>query len=665
MKYFALLGVLLFVAACGSKDHNGFVDTSPTGGTAGASNLGGAGGRAGSAGSGGTDPSDAGAAGAQEDSLAPVIEITAPDSVSDPNKGNVLTDSQVVVTCTVKASSEAGAAKVLTSSVAIQLLGADGKKIGMDGNVHSTDNSDEYAATFTLTDVPSGPVSFVCSASDESISPKTASAKISTFVDHGPDVVLKNPAQGSAHAVSPALLFKFSVLPVPLSDGDKVATVTAVSLKVDNVEIPDVASHELPGMPGEYQISIDLNDPTLFPQTPTGAVPVRIVAANKRGTQHTSDFSFNVDSTGPVIQIISPATPNSFVGGKVTLAFSVADSPAGVDPATVQVVLNNKAFIFDPKNGWANPTSGNFSFTFDSQQFGAKVQLAVNIRADDLAGNPSDGASILYYLDNVPPIIDMAPGPVQEVRYINPATTICSAVFNPLGDSPKDLETVQSLTRLRALLWDVGNVATGQDAFYFSDIDNSNTNTVPHLYIQPDTSKPLLKNVDPTKHGAVCNAIADETLPLVTLVPLAPTGTAYYPSNAPTHVGICGAGTDGPAPDSLCGGHSDLVRVLQHEVGLASQVVSAVYVIAPDALQCTGTQFQISNIATDGWVCAAVSAVDRTGNRAVSAPLRLCLDSDSDPTHPACAVSSMNPPSCVTDCVAPAPFDASLIYLPH
>jgi hypothetical protein len=668
MKYFALLGALLLVAACGSSDHGTFInDPSPGAG------AGGRQGQAGSAGRAGSSPvSDAGAAGAPEadDLLAPIVEITAPKDVADPNSEGVLTTPQVTVVCSAKASKESGANKVLGSSVKIQMFGADDKQIGMDGSVHATDVTDEYNAIFTLTDVPSAAVHFVCSASDDGVSPRTSSTRLDTFVDHGPEVTLKNPAPSSAHALSPAILFKFTVLPVPLSTRDKQAEVTTVSLKVNGVDIDDIAAHEIPASPGEYQISINLSDPAIFAPPPAGSVPVRIVATNKRGTVRTSDTSFNVDSLGPVIQIVSPATPNSFVGGKVTLTFTVTDAPAGVDPAKVQVELNGTPFFYDPKNGWATPSANNFSFTFDTIQFVAQVQLAVNIRATDLAGNPSDGASILYYLDNVAPIIDMMPPTVQEVQYLSPASSLCSAPFQPLGDSPRDLAVIVPLIRPRALLWDVGNSAEGQDAFYFSDIDNSNTNTVPHLYFQPDTSKPLLKHGDPTKHGAFCDTIADETLKFVTLVPLPTTGSAYFPATAAKHDGICGAGSETPGTTGsqpLCNGGSDLNRVIQHE-GPQNPPVPVVYVIAPDALQCTGTQFQITNFApNDGWVCAAVSAIDKTGNRSVSAPLRLCLDSAANPETPPCAISSVNPPSCVSDCVPPPHFnpELGLVFKPH
>lgn len=681
VKYSVFGCAFASLAACGSDKPTNFIGpnnggSSATGnraGSAGASGRGGAGGMAGESGDAGeTNDGDAGQTG--NSALAPKAEITTPKPNLDPNQGDVITDPDVVVTCRVAASTEPGAKDVLSSSIRFQMFGADGKQIGMDAAGHLTDHANEYTTSFSVIDVPNGAVSFKCLATDQSSPAHSTSDTVATFVDHGPTIALKNPEQGSAHAIAPAILFKFSALEAPLTEEDDKASVSSVTLKVNGVDLGEVTGNQIAGMPGEYQRSIDLGDPSVFTPAPTGSVPVRIVAKNKRGAVRISDFSFNVDNSGPTIQITAPPKPNQFVGGKVTLVFTVTDSPAGVAANTVKVILNNgQPFVYSKDDkSWAHPSENTFSYTFDTKNFDSKISLSVNVRADDLAGNASDGASIQYYVDNVPPIIDMAPGLVQELK-VSGTKSICSEPFFPLGKSPKDLEVVASVTRLRALLWDEGNAADGQDAFYFSDIDNSNTNTIPHLYFQSDTSKPLLKHSDPTKHGQLCDAIADETLPFVTLVQLSDqTGAAYYKSTLAPIEGVCDAGSETQEPQKLCSGNSDLTRVVQHEFGLSTPVVPVVYVIPPDSFQCTGSQFELTNIAdADGWVCAAVSAVDRTGNRSVSPPLRLCLDaappnatSTKYAGSPPCAISSVEPPTCVQDCVPPQGFKRSIIRKP-
>jgi len=659
-------GVALLVA-CGSDKPGNFI---PPNGSAGSGNRAGAGGTGATAGSaaasGKSGSANGGEAGTVDDSpLAPTVEITSPTAVDDPNSDKILTDPQEVVTCVATASTETGAKKVLPSSIKIQMFGADGKQIGMDGTVHSTQSANEYAASFPITDVPNGAVSFKCSAADESTPSNIGSSDVSTFIDHGPTVALETPEPGSAYPISPAVLFRFSANEAPLSAKDKKAGVAGVTLSVNGVSFGDVTPNAVAGMPGEYQLPIDLADPSLFTPPPTGSVPVRIVAKNKRGVARMADFSFNVDNLGPVIQIVSPPTPNQFIGGKVTLSFTVTDVPAGVAAGTVKVVLNNTPFTYSKDDkSWAHSSENAFAYTFDTKNFGTSVILSVNIRADDLAGNSSDGAAIQYYLDNVPPTIDMSPPKLQE-RSASSPKSICSDPFYPLGDSPRDLEPLVTVERFRALIWDEGNHAQGLHTVYFSDIDNSNTNTIPHLYFQTDTTKPLLKYSDSTKHGQVCNAIADETLPFLTLVPMTPSGAAFYPPTAP-HDGTCDAGTETQPPNTLCSGNSELTRVIQHEFSLANPAVPVVYGVTGDATQCTGSDTQVTNFATkDGWICAAVTAIDRTGNRSVSAPLRLCFDSDQIPGTPDCANSSSVPPSCVDDCIPPPHFEPGIIDKPH
>jgi hypothetical protein len=656
------------VAACGSDKRDNFIGPSGSGGSSATGNRGGGGGRSAAGSTADSGSANAGEGGAtDENPLAPNVEITSPKSVSDPNSDEVLTEPQVVVTCVVAPSTEAGAKKVLASSVRMQMFGADGKQIGADGNVHSTQMANEFAGSFALTDVPNGALSFTCSASDESTPPNFASTTAATFLDHGPTVALEKPEQGSAYPINPPILFRFSVNDAPLSAADKKADVVSVALSVNGVSFGDVTSHAVDEMPGEYQLPIDLADPALFTPPPTGSVPVRIVAKNKRGVARMSDFSFNVDNLGPVIQIVSPPTPNQFIGGKVTLSFTVTDVPAGVAPGTVKVVLNNTPFTYskDDKN-WSHGSENAFTYTFDTKNFGMSVILAVNIRADDLAGNSSDGAAIQYYLDNAPPTIDMSPPRLQERQTVSSTKSICSEPFYPLGDSPRDLEPLVTVERFRALIWDEGNHAQGQHTVYFSDVDNSNTNTIPHLYLQTDTSKPLLKYSDATKHGQVCNAIADETLPFLTLVPIQPRGSAFYPPQAAHDPAECDAGTDTQPPNKLCSGNSEMTRVIQHELSLATPAVPVIYGVTGDDTQCTGADTQITNFATqDGWICAAVTAIDMTGNRSVSAPLRLCFDSDQIPGTPACATSSVEPPSCVEDCLPPPHFAPGIIDKPH
>ena len=650
MKYFALLGALLLtVVACGgTADHGMVIDE----GTAG--RMGSAGRSGSSAGSssmggepGGGDAGAGGEAGAAERNLlAPVLEITAPTAVGDPNNGDVVTGSSVMVTCSATQSTAAGSQPVLTSSIKIQMFGADGKQIGKDGAVLSTTNAGEYGASFVLTNVPSSVISFSCSATDTSTSANSTKVTISTYYDAGPIIAVTDPGDKSAHPLG-VVQFNFSTLPNALVPRDAGAAVSGVTLNVDGLDITDFTP--ITNKPGYYQASIDLNNPIKFPQTPVGVVSVVITAKNKRGTTATSHTTFIVDSTGPLITIISPSTDGvQFVTGQVTLVFKVVDEMggSGVDPSSVTVKVGSTGAVVPYKEGnsWHSADGITFTYAFSVQNVEAATQVNLNINAKDYAGNKALGTSASYYVDTIAPIIDLDPPSVQELDH---TTGRCGEPFDPLGDSPSDGDTIHDDAFLRALLWDLGNDAIAENGItFFSDID---TMVGVRIYFQEDPTKPLLKSDTP---DTPCNQIADMTLPFLNLVAIAPAGASYYDAAAPTP-DRCIDGADTVPPKRLCGENSALTRVIQHEVA-STDAVSAIYGIRPGSpALCSGGQADMtSSISKDGWVCAAVAAQDKMGNTAVSAPIRFCLDALKYPGTPAC--SGQSPPAELT-CVPPAP----------
>jgi len=676
MKYLALVGVVIGLAvACGSKNeapvysggNSGSGGSFSAGGSttshAGTSNHGG-GGHAGSsvtaaAGEGGE------AGNGPTDELSPTIQITAPTAATDPTTDAPLTKDDVTVSCSV---TPAAGSALLTSSIKIQMFGADGKEIGMDGAVMSGDQADEYTAHFVLNGVvPTGAVSFTCSASDQSNPPHTGSATVQTFYDGGPTITLSNPLNKSAHSLGP-LLVQFSALPTPLTANDPDAAVDGVTLSVNGISITKITA--IDGMPGYYQSDLDLSDAKTFTPIPVGSVPVTITATNKRGTKATGNYTFTVDSTGPLITIVSPPpVSGQIIGGLTTVQFTVTDEAggSGVDPKTVQVTINTNApSSYVEGANWHSADGKTFYYSFNTLEYTAQLGTTVTIDAFDLAGNKANRVSAFYYLDNVPPIIDMQPTQLQE-RQKSGQIAICSTVFDPLGDSPNDLDVVKSSSNFRALLWDLGNVPDGNGFEYFSDINQ--TNGV-YLYFQSDPTKPLVKN-DKGTPGGVCNEIADSSLPAIKLLPIAPAGASFFPPNAPTP-GDCTDGTQSSPPDHLCNKNSALTRVIQHEVA-STAAVSVIYGFAPNTSEsCTGGAFDLTTVVThDGWICASVAAKDNVGNIAVSAPIRLCLDAadSAGPGFvgtPACATGA-NPPTCIAvtnSCTPPPHFTQTVVTRP-
>jgi hypothetical protein len=671
------------LVACGSDKRGGFVTPDGNGGSSATGNRGGSGGRTGTAGRGGAGTSGTGGSGGTGDTtsvLAPVIEITAPVAATDPNVGPVLVDDEVTVLCTVKDSSESDAKPVDPSSIKIEILDADGKSLKSSAGA-TTANKFEYSATFVLTAVPSGNVSFGCSASDTATPKHAATATLTTLVDRGPEITIGEPADKSPHNLLGAMKVEFTAAALPIADGDKQADVSGVTLLVAGVEIPTVEKDD-----GTYQASVDFTDKKLFNSPPSGAAPIVITASNSRKkpgkAKRTLSYGITVDGVGPTIALVAPGV-GAVVGRASVLTFNVNDGGSGVDRETVAVKLNEETKFFSATdNQWTWDANGAFSFKIGAALADNSVdtQVTVNVLAKDGAGNASTGNSRIYNLDNQPPIVDLDPPKVWEERSgTEPNTVQCSDLFDPLGafdstlplearnGSPNDKATVVNFGRFRSLVWDRTNEKLGQGETFLALTDPDSV----RIYVQANTDSPLLADDD--KDG-VCDEIwtgsapyqhkpTDKPLPFLKLFPLAPTGAPVWGGIDVPNFSYCKSGTSNPfAP--LCGspGVSDMSVVIRHPVSRVP-FEPVIYAVEPDAspssIICTGKKWDVASAISMtegasklGWVCMAARAVDTVGNHGISPPLRICLDDGSNPER----CKDIPPPSCTDSCTPPPHF---------
>ncbi|MGC4093374.1 MAG: Ig-like domain-containing protein [Polyangiaceae bacterium] len=668
-------GFAAFAGCGGGDDHSPYVPMTGAGGVTG--NLGGTTSKAGAGGTAGTSTSggkastggngttaEGGAGG--EASLAPSVEITSPPQVLDPNDGTqLLTGSDadsIKVTCKVAASAEAGAAAVNTSSVLITatstaVVGAKPVQAAGSGSAGT------YTATLVVSELPHGPLTFTCSASDKNTPPRTGSDQISTFIDRGPVITPVEPAANTAHPLG-ITHFEFTVAAAPLPEGatDPGSAVTDVTLSTNGVPITTLAADKK--RPGYYTAEVDFTDRTLFGVTPTGSIPVTITATNSRmpiAAVASSDYTFVLDGTGPIITITSPV-PNAVIGGpkRTSLIFTVKDDGSGVQPTSVVVKLNNTSYRYSASDPDWIAKDGTYTFTFDNTKFsGSVAQLTVNVQADDKAGNSAVADSLFLRLDNQSPIVSLDP-PAARILYMgdNGSKLYCSAPFDPLGEAVDDAD-VKNPTPLnalfRAFIWERTNGSPSSDIKWVAGV-NADT---PHLYLQPDASKGILIDTDA---DGMCDSINPDVKALTSLqlLPVTPAGAGdtnaanLNPTAEPSVSSLACNSTSVDLKYMCTEQLSDMKFVAaQHLIG---QNVAAVW--APGAVDektCTGTKWELGpDIAPqEGWLCLAASAEDKVGNAAVSRPLRVCFDSELTPEHPACATSSTTPPTCTTNCTPP------------
>jgi hypothetical protein len=694
MQRFWIAGLLTVFLACSGNDERapGAVITA-TGGqnTIGSSGSGGGGrggtvtggrsatsGTGGGAGEGGAENETSGGEGgeANVNELAPVVEITSPADLSDPNDGVVVSGEVVDVLCKVTASEQAGALPVDEASVKVSLLDGMGKTLRQPIAGVRTAERDEYKATFQISDLAAGVVKFRCTAGDQASPARMGSQTISTFIDRGPIITRVEPTAASAHALKGAVAFEFSVAPDELVDDDSGAAVDDVTLTVDGVLIKSLAP--APKRPGVYVASVDFNDPKLFPLPPTGNIAVVIEATNSRqpdAITRKDNYNFILDGEGPTVKIASPAD-QAVLRDKLVVTFSVVDKVSGVDPTSIYVTIKSDfevQYHDDEPDTWTHE-GNNYTFTIDSSKVPDAIsQVNVTVRASDLAGNGPITDSLLVNFDPLPPFVSLDPPNVRVLSTESNNTLRCSGSFDPVGDdAANDLQPVREFQKIRAFVWDLTPAADSQQVAYYAGVDPAQT----YLYIASATNGNVELIVD-SNGDDLCDRIAPDAATLKGIIHLDPVPPMGAPSYSPTvpdpsdttkqieddyalPPNIKGAPCARLANDhpKLCATRiSDMDFVASAEN--AGQSASASVIYAPavgptSGFQCTGSQVDISNIAPDGWVCVAAVAMDDVGNIGIARPLRLCLDSENTPGTPACAISSTTPPTCTDGCAQPS-----------
>ena len=591
--------------------------------------------------------------------LPPAVLITAPDELAHPDDGAVLADN-VEVFCSVEASE--GSAPIDTTGVTIDLLDADGNLLNTV-SADQTDTEGEFSAVLVVANQPSGVVNIVCTGSTSETVPVSGSDTIQQFIDHGPIITPIIPEEDEA-LVAQDVVMRFRIQPDPLADQDVGAAVSTMRIEVDGVEF-DLQPTDTAD---EYEVLVPFEDTNVFDPMPTGTVNVGVYASNSRSPVPVSSalpYTFVLDGLGPSITITAP-TALAVVGGDVTLVFDVVDDYSGVDPDTIRVLVN----VTDPADAARySPTSpawgvnGNtYRYSFDSAAVqGSVVQMTVNITVLDLAGNVSKTATANYYIDNQPPYISLDPPAVRDVTRSG-STIECTHPFDPLGRAASDLDTIQLISRFRALVLARTNQIGGQTIFYDALTDETRV----QLFLEPDpASAPLV--ID-TNDDGICDDIntVGRDVPQQELMPVSPKGEepadpnieALLADEEPTidpidvlpDTGQCYPNSSGGTV-TICGGSSDLWRATGQLIGGAVRPV--VYGVAVSdgsgGLACAGNDWELSPyVQQEGWVCLAAMAYDMVDNRGVSPPLRVCIDDTTTAFEPDCSPETA--PSCTDGC---------------
>lgn len=600
---------------------------------------------------GDADDGDRSDSGSDAPTADPLVRLLHPVAALDPVLDDVLTDRQLEALCEVRPGSTG--APIAPTSVTVSVL-VDQKVVLTQST--SSEGPDTYKAKLNLRDIPTGPVSIVCSAEDTAELPRAGEARVETFFDGGPTIRFVTPGDGAAVAATNLVPVVFAVVPAPLGATDPSADVdpASVELRVNGMQ---VVPRPVPGKPSDYAFDIDFSDTKLFPGSTVETVSLEVRARNLRGPVAAlaqSSIQLLVDAVGPTIKLVRPLS-GSIVGGQVEVAAEVTDALSGVDPGSLRFEIPHNAEAISYDLLASKPPL--FAGTFQVGRYAGRSQLTINVIARDNAGNPSR-LGITVELDTIPPWVSLDPPNVREITRSNGS---CSSPFDPLGDDAvNDGSLMKGSDRFRMLVWERGIASSGATVVNLSGVDNKTV----ALYVQGDLNVPLIIDVD---GDGVCDAINTSPSPApkaplkLDFSPVTPMG-AQFRATSPDllttepAVGECGAtpcppntcklqGASGSAPD-LCSGEGRMSSIIAHTQ--PGPVKPVVYALQPASgsttLNCTGKTWQTT--LAGGWACVAGSAVDLAGNLGISKPIRVCYSSDCPEP----------PPSCTDGCTMPAVF---------
>ncbi len=325
------------------------------------------------------------------------------------------------------------------------------------------------------------------------------------------------------------------------------------------------------------------------------------------------------DATPPKITVTSP-TPGDVLRGSIEVTVSVVDDSP---PITVTATISNLEIDMVQVTG-----TNDFKGTVDTITLAGLVAPTIIVRATDNGGLQAE-VGVQIVLDNEGPIASLD-APAVRLKRDGENGIECSRDFDPLGaDAPNDGEVVPQLFELRGRVHDLSNTGTVNSVLF---VPRAGTDRV-ELYVLDDTTKPLVVDTD---GDGECDDVNPDIVPaitpqtsneaaVITLAPIDPAGTAFFASD--TFGGFnagCAPGDDVDPPEPLCLGETS-TSIIQDLDGTPE-----IYGIPPvDDFNCLGFAFdaRASNIS-DGFACAALLVTDNLGNRRVSEPLRICVDSD-------------------------------------
>ena len=136
------------------------------------------------------------------------------------------------------------------------------------------------------------------------------------------------------------------------------------------------------------------------------------------GIQSSFSWTFSVDTTAPVIEIVYPISGGFVKSDTADLSFKIIDTESGVDPSSLRVNVNGQLYLFDDPE--INYGSGFLAF-IPSVAFDNDNENVVSIEVSDFAGNSAIPFTTTFYVDNEgPELLSVLPESSSGIPNLTP-----------------------------------------------------------------------------------------------------------------------------------------------------------------------------------------------------------------------------------------------------
>lgn len=557
-------------------------------------------------------------------SEGPVVEVLSPTApaTGDYSSGAIVTERRFAARCRAETNSGTGD-KVDSTSVRMSATvgGASFEAVALP-----TSTPGEYEADMVVDGFPNGALSVRCTASDISANARENSEAISSFLDLGPTITILTPIADTSYANQADVAFTVEAAPVNSDDTFGTPDFANIVLQVSGVSVPVTNDN------GLFSATIVFDDP-MFDPVLDQEQTISVLAPNTRTTTATvreKNLVFNVDSEGPAISPITPL-PGNLVAGILPITAEVIDPTGIMELSVIATIAGVHEVQLTSVNG-----DNQFTGSFDTRLLGPMVYPNIIIRARDATGNQSSYGYVVS-LDNAPPMVSLDSPPMRESQKNGEGLIECSHQFDPLGrDAVSDGQTVPQLFEIRARLEDRSNTGTSNSGIVFpiASVDPSEV----QFFVLDDASAALLVDTDSDGFCDEINPLllptsvpsASDEVAAFDLIEIPTTGASFFgtdiaPTFTDTSNDFCNAKDDDTAPDLVCSA-VDMTRVIK----MRDYDANVIFGIPPAVgNQCLGNAVDaLATNISDGWSCMAVLGKDFLGNQNVSAPMRVCIDSD-------------------------------------